>query len=46
MAPIAEKAYDRGTTVYLQVFVPVTEEMTDENGNPVIPSQEAPEDDM
>ena len=46
MAPIAEKAYDRGTTVYLQVFVPVTEEMTDENGNPIIPSQEAPEDDM
>lgn len=32
MAPLAEKEYSRGTTVYLRVYVPETEVVTDESG--------------
>ena len=46
MAPLAEIAYSRGTTVYLKVFVPKTEVVTDEFGeiiqeeDPDIPSDD------
>lgn len=43
MSPSSEKAYSPGTTVYLIVYVPETEEVTDENGE-VIPPEELPED--
>ncbi len=44
MAPLAEKTYTRGTTVYLRVFVPETELVTNEFGE--IIEQENPEDDI
>lgn len=44
MSPSYEKAYSPGTTVYLIVYVPETEEVTDENGE-VIPPEELSEDD-
>ncbi len=44
MAPIAEKTYSRGTTVYLKVYVPETEPLTDESGE--IIEEELPENDI
>lgn len=41
MSPGAEKAYAPGTTVYLIVYVPETELVTDENGE-IIPPEENP----
>lgn len=35
MAPLADKQYSRGTTVYLRVYMPETEAVTDESGEPV-----------
>lgn len=43
MSPSSEKAYSPGTTVYLIVFVPETEVVTDEFGE-IIPPEEIPED--
>lgn len=42
MSPSAERAYSPGTTVYLIVYVPKTEVVTDENGE-IIPPEELPE---
>lgn len=45
MSPSSEKAYSPGTTVYLIVYVPETEAVTDENGE-IIPPEELPEEDI
>ncbi|MBQ4626033.1 MAG: PASTA domain-containing protein, partial [Clostridia bacterium] len=37
IAPIAEQSYSKGTTVYLRVFVPEAEPVTDEFGNIIEP---------
>ncbi len=42
MSPSAERAYSPGTTVYLIVYVPETEVVTDENGE-IIPPENLPE---
>ena len=42
MSPSAERAYAPGTTVYLIVYVPDTEPVTDENGE-IIQPEESPE---
>ncbi len=42
IAPLAEKAYSKGTKVYLRVFVAATETVTDEFGN-IIEPEEIPE---
>ncbi len=44
MSPSSEKAYSPGTTVYLIVFIPETEVVTDEFGE-IIPPEELPEED-
>lgn len=44
MAPLSDKTYSRGTTVYLKVFVPETELVTDEFGE--IIEEEIPENDI
>lgn len=44
MAPLSDKTYLRGTTVYLKVFVPETELVTDEFGE--IIEEEIPENDI
>ncbi|MBQ2847635.1 MAG: PASTA domain-containing protein [Clostridia bacterium] len=44
MSPASEKAYSPGTTVYLIVYVPETEVVTDEFGE-IIPSEELTEED-
>lgn len=44
MAPIADKTYSRGTTVYLKVYVPETEPVTNEFGE--IIEEEIPENDI
>lgn len=47
MAPAADKAYDRGTLVSLQVYVPETEVVTDEFGEIIEPeSQENENSDL
>ena len=38
MAPLADREYSRGTTVYLRVYVPEAEEVTDESGEVITPS--------
>ena len=43
MSPSYEKAYPPGTTVYLIVYTPETELVTDENGE-IIPPEELEED--
>ena len=45
MSPSYEKAYSPGTTVHLIVYVPVTEAVTDENGE-IIPPEELTEEDI
>ncbi len=44
MAPMAEKTYSRGTTVFLKVYVPETELVTDEFGE--IIEEDIPENDI
>ncbi len=44
MAPLAEKTYSRGTTVYLKVYVPETEIVTNEFGE--IIEEEIPENNI
>ena len=44
MAPLSDKTYSRGTTVYLKVFVPETEVVTNEFGE--IIENEIPENDI
>ena len=39
VAPITEKKYSRGTTVYLRVYVPETEPVTNEFGEIIIPEE-------
>ena len=52
MAPLADREYSRGTTIYLRVFVPEAEEVTNEFGEIVTPpteydySQGLPEDEV
>ncbi len=49
MSPSYEKAYSPGTTVYLIVYVPETEVVTDEHGEIIPPeelSEENPEEDV
>ena len=40
MSPSSEKAYSPGTTVYLIVYIPETEVVTDENGEIIPPDDE------
>lgn len=40
MAPAADKTYDRGTVISLQVYVPETEVVTDENGEIIEPESD------
>ncbi len=44
MAPLAEKTYSRGTTIYLKVYVPETEVVTNEFGE--IIEEEIPENNI
>lgn len=44
MAPVSEKSYSPGTTVYLRVFVPETEVVTNEFGEIIFPEEEVPEE--
>ena len=44
MAPLSDKTYPRGTTVYLRVYVPETEVVTNEFGE--IIEQDPLEDDI
>lgn len=39
IAPVTEKTYSRGTTVYLRVYVPETQPVTDEFGETVFPEE-------
>lgn len=40
MAPLADREYSRGTTIYLRVFVPEAEEATNESGEIITPPTE------
>lgn len=39
VAPVTEKTYSRGTTVYLRVYMPETEPSTNEFGETIIPEE-------
>lgn len=39
VAPVTEKAYSRGTTVYLRVYMPETEPVTNELGEIILPEE-------
>ncbi len=46
MSPSSEKAYSPGATVYLIVFVPETEIVTNEFGEIITPEENVPEEDI